>query len=431
MSTADAQDESASDAKVPETTELETARDSSTTEGKGLAMTAYGAIMGLDPNEPNDPLDWEFRGTLVGILADVATNSLTMVMTVGGLVAVEAWHRLRKMDHSEDSHGFQLRDDAGPLKIAFVRYTEGYVLSVPILASAIVVFIIGRDLLQKRLYYNCLKRGAVVSYGTNKAYLDWLTVLYFVGVVHCWWYAFLVCGSLVRTLNSGKAGKQELDEAKSELGHLASHLIGVTILAVLFYSKYDIEATLVPLSQYVHDAEAAEGSAKESLTNIDVLPDTKAKAIVKNHSELNSMTAEALEKCEAMIKIFHEEKSCSPHNYLDDQEDAIYLVGSLWPAWMLARSDTTGQANIYFRMVWYCHAFFGALWLVVCAYLLSLPIARDLQFVIKGREKVLLLHMLVCALHLVVVGICFEGLLETMPLCHAFVSKKREPRKDK
>lgn len=125
-------------------------------------------------------------------------------------------------------------------------------------------------------------------------------------------------------------------------------VLPATLFIIFFFTAYDIEATLVPLSQYVHDArDAGEGA---ELSQLEIMEDCWVKDVLdaKAPDILGAVEDHDLEFKELLNEYNRQRTTLEAKELLH-----LTILESLWPAQLLlpiqASQDKSAKA---FRIMW-------------------------------------------------------------------------------
>merc|ERR1719399_2197832 len=127
------------------------------------------------------------------------------------------------------------------------------------------MLIIARDMIQKRFFYGMLKRGCALVYTDGHypqkdpiiLYLGWIMVNILVYV--CWLFHVVLYSWAVREEAELAGQKPPADEETPMTRNEFTMLITVVLMPAVFillqfHTDYNIEESLVPLTQYVYDS---------------------------------------------------------------------------------------------------------------------------------------------------------------------------------
>ncbi|CAK0892470.1 unnamed protein product [Prorocentrum cordatum] len=268
-------------------------------QGKRLSDAAVAALPAFACDGPPEP-EWHANGTIVGLLIDVGgTSGYYMFLILTMFFGLEA-----NKDELLACHiGTGRMQLATWPQACLCEYTKAHLLIFPTLALSVVLVFMGRDLLQKRLYYGLLRSGGVVDFSQNKAFKDSLVLLFIVNYLHVvshlalmYWVARPAYSHTEDDPSVAAPGflRHQADAMRRNLAlesgnlHALGFLWGTvmipgTLVVVFVFLGYEIEKSLVPLSLYVHglnDSQAPEAA----LQGLSVFRDASAKAVIEDPS---------------------------------------------------------------------------------------------------------------------------------------------------
>lgn len=343
-----------------------------------LFSRLYGAVQGLATQDgiPKPPAEWESRGTILGLLIDVGSASASKAFLLVTLTVSVRKHSSEYMQCSQaDLHlkGFSER--------LICEYTKAYVFTFPALATVVLLLLVGRDLLQKRIYYGLLKAGGVLSFTGNAAWKDPLVLALCVNCLHCMWYLCFQINVRSRAVKSSEAalvqlvgmdsatalGSQSTALAMDGNGVMALVLLLTTffpiiLLIIFFFLAYDMEKSLVPLSEYLNAFEDEEHDVT-SMPQLCVCKDSVAKHMMQLNQDLITATEGNLAKVyEGIVAGYVKKKAdfrpsalaqgSSQHPSRWVSLPSIGLMRALWPAELLMRRDLVGASVRHFQHMW-------------------------------------------------------------------------------
>jgi len=338
---------------------------------RGLQFPGYGTMDGEPP--PGDKLSWFARGSFRYLVQDIGFNYGAFVMLVCSMVLVPFWGQI-SIDtwFPCDLKAKYIETYTGSI---ICEYTKTYVWSFPQLALASLLLLIGRDYVQKRFYYFMLKNGGVMSFLPRPLLRDTIVAVNLWAFGHFIVFCVLVAWRLWlggiepgnAALNVAKAtmkaarnpwnlGWHQINPVKDSkdpegLQLLISMLIFLGLPGVIFLSKllssYNIELTLVPLSEYIRDITtgtlSAEVPGKEDaesdeespmllgatdLANLVPMKDTCVHGLFQAHpKEVYMSHKDGQNRYERVLKLYKK-----PQYKLDKEPDRIELLEGLWPA---------------------------------------------------------------------------------------------------
>jgi len=256
-----------------------------------------------------------------------------------------------------------------------------------------------------------LKHKGVVEFAANNPFKDPLVIAVIVSYLHLilhlifivWATGFFSGSSSSKFLQSAGHGeditggdmKTIVNDAYAFrlIVELVSFIVlPATLFVIFFYQAYDIEATLVPLSQYVHDArDAGEGA---ELSQLEILEDCWVKEVLDGKA---SEILSAAETHDLEFKELLSEYNVQRETLEKKETRMITMTESLWPAQILlpleASDDKSAKAFRVLWMVYFVTAMvfgFLVLWLLVHYLLRDLIRVLDshlpslISFVVEG-----------------------------------------------
>lgn len=350
-------------------------------EGYGATLTGKKPETPRDGPEEKEPKAWEARGTILGLCIDL-----------GMIIWIQSVPLATMFIHSMVSYGKMFPcEEGGTYKLSFFdacycAYTKAFIRGFAPLALTAMCLIVGRDLLQKRTYYSVLKWRGVLEFAANNPFKDPVFLAVLISYIHLILHLiFIIWATGFFSSDSSSKFLQHTGEGEDITGGDVKNMVGdafafrlivelvsfivlpATLFIIFFFTAYDIEATLVPLSQYVHDArDAGEGA---ELSQLEILEDCWVKEV------LDAKAPDILGAAEDHENEFKE--LLNEYNLQRKTLEAKELIRmtmteSLWPAQLLlpiqASQDKPAKAFRYLWMVYFVAAcFFGflVLWLLV------------------------------------------------------------------
>jgi len=215
-------------------------------------------------------------------------------------------------------------------------YTEAFLFTFPAMATAVLTVLLGRDFLQKRMYYSLLKNGGVIIFKENKSYKDPLVLTLLVDFCHCVVYtmfhvlilyrqgvamedlqahgfipedghldgsnSFLALsggGPKFGAVRSAGARSQrtsnhgDTDQAANDAMHtlmlLVTTFMETTLLIIFIWYAYDITSSLVPMSEYLDSYRDPKRSQQMSaVPHLHSFKDSVAKSILEESHDIIS-----------------------------------------------------------------------------------------------------------------------------------------------
>jgi len=333
-------------------------------QGKRLSDAAVAALPAFACDGPPEP-EWHANGTIVGLLIDVGgTSGYYMFLILTMFFGLEA-----NKDELLACHiGTGRMQLATWPQACLCEYTKAHLLIFPTLALSVVLVFMGRDLLQKRLYYGLLRSGGVVDFSQNKAFKDSLVLLFIVNYLHVvshlalmYWVARPAYSHTEDDPSVAAPGflRHQADAMRRNLAlesgnlHALGFLWGTvmipgTLVVVFVFLGYEIEKSLVPLSLYVHglnDSQAPEAA----LQGLSVFRDASAKAVIEDPS--GPVAAASGSDLDTQYRAVVDAASQVPPSQ-DFEGPSIGLREALWPVALLLRSNTPDRDARTFRWLW-------------------------------------------------------------------------------
>lgn len=348
--------------------------------------------------------NWESRGTIFGLLIDsagrVAGPTIMLIPMVMHVVySKDSFMACNSHDHPS------LKDD---FWLYLCEYLTAFASAFPVLCATALMLVAGRNLLQKRLYYGMLQAGGVVTFSENDPLRDpiiWAILTCYLHVFAYFCLVLYVC-SEEGTLKFNDKGVLVMGTKDRELilGFVSLMLLPATLFTAFFYGAYDIESTLLPLSQFVHDAEDVADNAGESgeaLADLVIMSDAVCKCVLAdNEDELFGSVGDHEEKCKDLYHMYeaHEE------NYVAADLKSISLWSSFWPGMLLLKPDIDGQMGKPFKTLWFIVIGIFAFIFASMLVFISVHFYEDVARLTEKPERVqVYVHAGVFFIHLVIV----------------------------
>lgn len=381
--------------------------------------------------------EWEKRGEILQLIISCAMilwfQSVPLATMFGhAWYAIEndAWFHCEKGGHYDLSFA-----DA-----CICGYTQGVTCCFAPLSFTIMIIFVGRELVQKRLYYGLLKRHGVLQFATNDPLTDPLGIAVFLLYIHVIFYFFFIVyatqlfsqdktSSLFQHMQSGV--EHGLGDTRGDLivrdgaafklvsELFAFYILPATLFIIFFYCGYDIEATLVPLSQYVHDAHDAH--EEDQLSLLKVLDDAQCNRIVLQNAGAILAGAGTHDEEFEHLHLWYQKEDTT------ETLPKLGLVDSLWPAQiLLPKHASTDWSARSFRILYYVYfgtsLFFGSLVLVLLGHYIKFCF----WLVVDGDVP----HTLQMAVEVIVAAICMLLLARliqiTLAARHLKISRKEQ-----
>jgi len=160
--------------------------------GQHHSGNSYGSCEGLKEEDDEEeqkvpPLDWESNGTVFNLCISTASGAAGHVFLLVTLVAnLQACKDTFMLCNQQDTPGLRNYGE-----VLLCHYTKGFVFCFPAMATAVLLLLFGRNLLQQRLYYGFLKAGGVLSFSENTPWKDPLFVAMLFAFCHSIGYTVL------------------------------------------------------------------------------------------------------------------------------------------------------------------------------------------------------------------------------------------------
>lgn len=387
-------------------------------------------------SDASKPKEWEARGTVLGVVVSVLATSGSHLAYLCAMFALmkTADHRLLPCERG-DNIGL------GRPGRFFCDYTKAYLQCFPELALTICLLIIGRNLLQTRLYYGMLQRGSVLQYKSknmlNDNLIRFLLWCYAHAVAHLLLLMYIIWNSgfqddFVRELKETKGGRQKHsehfflglshdglqppgdvrhpihdEELKADVAILVElvgfFVIPATLFLIFLFTGYDIESSLVPLSQYFYDARlAVRGWTPKASCELTVIDDVAAKLLVEHHQDhIHDMAKDVTEAYDELIKLYVVEGQMWEIKAENTGQTFIGISKAHWPARLLISEDATDISSWSFRAVWIVFVVISLILQMFMMLSLSTLVMDDLA---EAREH----HTPLWHLAVVIINICVE-----------------------
>lgn len=367
--------------------------------GPGLRLTTV--------SNPDAPKEWEARGTVFSIVIGVLATCGSHVVYLVAMFAMMKSSRLISCSRTEyPTMGFY----GGYV----CDYTKAYLECFPELALTICLLIVGRNLLQHRLFYGFLMRGAVLQYKSKSMFMDWMLRIF----IWCYANAMLHLVFILWLIHQGGGDNlftEELKESKGGTkkdmflgvgsrgfsGHqflgtdessfdayssavgdafapvhplhdpalkkqiqMLVELIGffvipATLFMIYLFTGYDIEGSLVPLSQYFYDARIQAKSDKDAgfsssaCCELTVLDDDATKLLIEYHQDnIHDAADSVTDAIDEIIDIYVKEGDYWERKVVETGQSFNGIARAHWPCRLLISEDAVGMSHGAFRAVW-------------------------------------------------------------------------------
>jgi len=355
---------------------------------------------------------WEFRGTVLGLVIGAASSSVGQVMLLIPMLIHVIFGTNTIMECDNEHHPALTR-----VTIYLCSYTTAYVVSFPVLPATGLMLIIGRNLLQKRLYYGVLQGGGVMGFSQNQPLKDSIVVGLIWCYLHCVSYLVLVVWVCYREDNFKTVDGAVHMEPKAFgmiMGVISLLLLPATFFIIFFYGAYDIEASLVPLSQFVHDAEDVADSddeAEHSMAKLKMMHDGVAMAILEENEDLIfAAKGDHEDKNRKFVQYYRKNEK----EHEKDELPTLTLWKSFWPGLLLLKPDITEDYAERFKTLWFAVTAFFLLVFIGMLVFLGIFIGFDCYTLFGHAKYQAIPHLVVFVVHFVVVTAFTLPFLETI-----------------
>eukprot|EP00927_Polykrikos_kofoidii_P024249 TRINITY_DN22092_c0_g2_i1.p1 TRINITY_DN22092_c0_g2~~TRINITY_DN22092_c0_g2_i1.p1 ORF type:complete len:475 (-),score=51.84 TRINITY_DN22092_c0_g2_i1:52-1476(-) len=367
---------------------------------------------GTIEEEPTKTLVWEPRGSAIGIVMEISTTygfySFLLLNLMLGLNHFKA-----VLMPCDSGHYGGIRSY---VEICFCEYCKSFIDAFPSVASSVLLLLLGRDLVQKRLYYGILKAGGVIEYEHTSALKDPYMIMLIINYVHCIAYVVQTSHLLTRLVGLSHTALQGSGPSISFQVHyvLVSVVVlfPVTLIFIFLYGAYNIHLTLVPLSEFVQDNMAHKllklRVLKEGVLRDLVDPKEDVLGVVWDVAQLTGRA----DRCKFMVKEYEKEVLRDPQAEQEGRACFSGLWSSLWPSpiVMAGIQESTGDGVHRFRFLWLCFLAVSLGMLFYEAVVLGSSIWGDVLAVIDGHARKLL-GLFVTLVHFIVVCCSIWGIV--------------------
>lgn len=266
------------------------------------------------------------------------------------------------------------------------EYTKSFIRCFPLLAASVVLIIAGRQMLQQRIYYGILKRGALLDFRNTKAWNDPLFFVLMVsfahGVLHFVLDLFIQDGYHVKDLVPGAPAATE---ASAEMSSMITKFILPSLVFFAFLaSSYDLEAQLVPLSKYFEENPSL---ARQTAARMPFLDEQEVQKVVPTLA-LKSL---ALTEETTLDIVYRELIEKTPELFKDEREASggihWHLFSTLWPSKILLDprvkcDEAKSFRRLYFVMTIISMSIMTAIFVYFCY-----QVGKDVFDVYQGQYE--------------------------------------------
>eukprot|EP00927_Polykrikos_kofoidii_P012558 TRINITY_DN15422_c0_g2_i1.p1 TRINITY_DN15422_c0_g2~~TRINITY_DN15422_c0_g2_i1.p1 ORF type:complete len:381 (-),score=34.25 TRINITY_DN15422_c0_g2_i1:185-1327(-) len=345
---------------------------------------------------------WENRGRTLGLFLDAAiTYGYYFVVLVSLTLAVRIGKSKLMPCSAETSASL-----SGLTSQYVCEYSKAFIMSFPCIAVATFVLLLGRDILQKRLYYAFLKVGGVIKFSCTNPLKDLFIIMLGVNYLHCIIYVAMTSNLAQLLLKLGQAVSSTKQQVAIQLHFIimaVTVLVPTGLMSAFLYNTYPIHSRLVPLSAYLEEDDS------DNALTLTVLEESKLRRLVESDdsgllTQLRTVSGR-YSRCDIMLTEYNKQaarKSTEVHD--SDGYCSRGLAASLWPAQFIINDP---GKNRRFCMLWYSWVCFSIACLVhemehmiemIMPAVSGLFHGHGIQAVVLG----------VCATHLVFVGVALR-----------------------
>mmetsp|Transcript_47120 Transcript_47120/g.74435 ORF Transcript_47120/g.74435 Transcript_47120/m.74435 type:complete len:496 (+) Transcript_47120:51-1538(+) len=247
-------------------------------------IPGYGTLQGQDPVPQKHA--WFQRGSVWGLLVFIASEYTGYIILSWHMCLAPFFGQMDIDRHFSCKVGeHYIKSYTGSVAC---EYLKSYVWIFPQLIGTTMLLLVGRELVQKRFYYYLLYHGGVLSYMAPPPLRDIIMVGNLFVFSQFWLFVLLVSVILYthgvdpaiaaeRAARAGAAAaanpsvpsyrtwSEYADTSDKENLAVLIHLLvflgipGIFVITKL-WGAYDIERTMVPLSEYIRDCSAVSSS---------------------------------------------------------------------------------------------------------------------------------------------------------------------------
>jgi len=337
---------------------------------------------------------------------------------------------------------------------ALCGYLQASTVCFAPLAYCVMILYLGRELLQKRLYYGLLRQHGVLGFASNDPMGDPLAKGVIVLYLHVLFYFIFILYATGVFESSGDAkafliqavafkapsyaypvdkaidihSKAKALQMVTEL--FAFYIMPSTLFLVFFYCGYDIESSLVPLSQYVHDASVA--GETDELSKLMGMGDAEANQLVAECAGEILAVARTHEEEFLSFKEKYEDKGLHVSHTTEHNPPTLGLLDALWPAFILLPERASDETSaIWFRRLYYIYFGGSLIWVFMVVtfmygYILwELHEVWQMGFTPRTLPRVLQLGV-TCVVANVCIGICARLIQVTLNARALPISRKEQ-----
>lgn len=237
------------------------------------------------------------------------------------------------------------------------EWTKAHVRCFPILGLKVSALVTSRMLLQHRVYYQMLKRGALVDFEDFSPFNDplfWVLITdLLLALLHFVFLIWHLTGLSVATVEAKDLANPKFLEDASQTA--AFYVVPAVVFLSFLYKAYDTEQSLLPLSKYFdEDPEAA----RANLSRMKMLPEAKCAQVLSSDfwGRLEAVHSKGdLGIDEDVVFAAFIEKAAEDYTEDDEEVEALSrwrLVSTLWPAKLLLTHRIKGVEAQRFQLAW-------------------------------------------------------------------------------
>lgn len=399
-------------------------------------VPSYGTLADEPPQA--ESLGWMERGRVSSLLQDLVVKYGAHLGILFYMWAAVSFGGIPLDSHFSCKLGPANKVIQTHIGSAICEHSKTYVWSFPQVAIASMVLLIGRDLAQKRFYYCLLKKNGVMRFRPCPLHRDSVILANLWVFGHFWICVGLV---LLRLYVKGADPHIAIHEAAKAAAAAAANpndhhveydadllansgdphglqllikllawlgMPGLLVIVRLF-SAYNLENTLVPLSEYVSESRVASLHNEEPCSS-DHLEDTEAHAGCLKSVNLMSGKAGTIgnlvcvkDNCMRALLQLHldrvlEEEGCADEEHytkvlnlywkeawykLCKEPSNVELLDGLWPAPFVLATPftlTTGEQDWSFPTIWTLYRNIGG---TVCGLMIFTHVVTIIRDIIR------------------------------------------------
>lgn len=379
--------------------------------GQASAASAPSAKTASGSSQPGSDRTWEWESR---------GHSFTLLMTVMVAIANQFFYLL--LISMNVMYSKQYLMDCNPHVVGYAKatmceWTKAHVRCFPILGLQVSVLVTSRTLLQHRVYYQMLKRGALVDFENFNPLEDPLFLILLTDVLLAVFHFALLFWELFSVSIKHVDDLPKLIEDCSQTA--AFYVVPSVVFLSFLFKAYDTEQGLVPLSKYFdEDPEVA----RVNLSRMLMLPESKCAYVLSTgfwdrlearHPHEGGIPEDVA--FTAFIGEAAEDSAGTSHDRLGEASLSRWrLVSTLWPAKLLLTRRLTGEQATRFQYAWSgFSAFSSAIFLLTFCWLLR-STASKFDDILNGQLSTDWAGLLVFAGHIGLWGFLAQGFVANM-----------------